>query len=104
MLYYQDRPVVVARSYASHQHFVSNEDGNGLKRYEWTTNIIKQLGGFSRDKSESWEAVMSDEIAQKYRRPDHLDYWLWDDKFYNEAPIGDLEHIGGLIGIEDGDR
>ena len=104
ILYFEDRKVCVARSAASHLHFVSDFDGNGLKRYYWTSNIIKRLDGNNREKSPMWESVMDDKIAQGYRRVEHEDYWLWDDKFYNESSIEDLEHIGSLIGIKDGDN
>ena len=112
ILYFEGKPVAAARSAASHLHFVNDEDGNGLKRYYWTSNIIKKLDGNVRstiadardeekEHSRLWEIVVNDTIAKNYRRVEHEDYWLWDDKFYN-APIDDLKHIGSIIGIEDG--
>ena len=112
VLYFENKQVCVARSAASHQHFVNDSDGNGIKRYYWTSNIIKKLDGNvksiladardeEKEHSRLWEIIVNDEIAKKYRRVEHLDYWLWDDTFYN-APLEDLEYIGNLIGIKDG--
>lgn len=111
ILYFENKPVAVARSAASHIHFVNDEDNNGLKRYYWTSGIIKKLDGNVRstiadardeekEHSRLWEIIVNDKIAQKYRRVDHVDYWLWDDTFYN-APLEDLKHIGSIIDIKD---
>ena len=113
ILYLDDKPVCVARSAASHLHFVNDSDGNGAKRYYWTSSIIKKLDGNVRstvadardeekEHSRFWEIITKNEIAQKYRRVDQEDYWLWDDTFYNDASIADLEYIGSLIDIKDG--
>ena len=40
-----------------------------------------------------WE----DPVCQKYRRPEHEDFFLWGHAFY-EAPVEDLRHIAALIG------
>ena len=101
ILYYDNRPVCVARSYASHEHFCRDDDGQGAKRGKLSHAIIKALGGFQREKTSGWEAIFNDETAGNYRRKDHQDYWLWDDSFYN-APIEDLEHIASLAGAKKG--
>lgn len=101
MLYYDGKPVCVARSFASHQHFARDDDGQGAARGKLSHAIIKKLGGFHREKTPEWKAVWSDETAEKYRRKDHQDYWLWSDDFYN-APLQDLQHIASLVGVKKG--
>ena len=44
-----------------------------------------------------WDKVWDDDLCQKYRRPEHEDWWLWNHAFFN-APIPDLRHIAGLVG------
>ena len=53
------------------------------------------------ERNEYWEKVWNDKIAQKYRRPEHVNYWLWNDDFYN-APIEDLKYIAALAGVKKG--
>lgn len=100
ILYHDNRPVCVARSYASHEHFCRDDDGNGAARGKLSHAIIKALGGYHRETTPEWEAVWSDETAGKYRRKDHKDYWLWDDAFFN-APLEDLRHIAGIVGAKE---
>lgn len=103
ILYYEDCPVCVARSFASHQHFASDEDGQGQERGRLSLGIIKALGGTHRpgEPTPEWDAIEDDEIANSYRRKDHENTWLWDDAFYN-APIADLRHIADLVGMKKG--
>lgn len=94
-LYYNNRKICIARSYAAHQCFTLDEDNNGNIRHKFTKSIIEKLNN-ERDK---WSKLFEDKIANKYRREEHKDHWLWNDSFYN-ASIEDLEHIANLIGVE----
>ena len=103
LLYYDDKPVCVARSAASHEHFTRNDDGNGLERSKLSHAIINALASENFDtpqeRNEAWQAIWNDSLTQKYRRPEHLDYWLWNDDFYN-ASIDDLKYIAALAGVK----
>ena len=101
VLYIGDTPVAVARSFASHQHFARDDDGQGAARGKLSHAIIKKLGGYHRETTPEWEAVWNDETAEKYRRKDHVDFWLWDDAFFN-APLEDLRHIASIVGVKKG--
>ena len=101
ILYHEGKPVAVARSFASHEHFARNDDGEGIRRGELSSAIIKALGGNTRETTPEWEAVFDDPVCQNLRRKEHEDYWLWDDSFF-QAPIEDLEHIAGLVGLKKG--
>jgi hypothetical protein len=101
MLYYDNRPICVARSYSSHEHFARDDDGQGLARGKLSHEIIKALGGthYEGEPTPGWNAIEGDEIAESYRRKDLETSWFWNDSFYN-APIEDLLHIAGLVGIK----
>ncbi len=103
MLYYDDLPVCVARSFASHQHFACNYDGKGLRRGSLSHSIVEFLSPKNfdspQDRDKAWEAVWEDDWVQKYRREEHADFWLWNNDFYH-APIEDLERIAELIGMK----
>lgn len=48
-----------------------------------------------------WDKVWDDQLCQKYKRPEHEDFWLWNHDFYN-ASIEDLKYIANLIGAKEG--
>ena len=88
----------ITRNAAAHEYFARNDDGNGLERGKLSHAIIKTLGGFNAN-PERWEKIFTDDLAQKYRRPEHQDYWLWSDAFFN-ASIEDLKYLATLAGVK----
>lgn len=105
ILYYDDKPVCVSRSAAAHEYFARNDDGEGLKRGKLSHAIINRLAQTQfnsvQERNKYWQVVWNDSLAQKYRRPEHADYWLWNDDFFN-APIKDLEYIAALVNVKKG--
>lgn len=97
-LWHGDKPVCKAQSAAAHEYFACNDDGNGFERGKLSHAIIETLGGYGGD-SELWAKIFTDNLAQKYRRPEHQDYWLWNDAFFN-APIDDLKYLAALVGVK----
>lgn len=97
-LWFDNRAVCRSRSAAAHEYFARNNDGNGLERYRLSHAIIKTLGGFNAN-PDRWEKIFEDNMAQKYRRPEHADYWLWNDDFFN-ASIDDLKYLATLTGVK----
>ena len=95
-MYYDNRKICVATSYAAHRYFSLDDDEAGILRNKLCQSIIKKLDGHGGEK---WNIIYKDNIAKKYKKEEHEDYWLWNDKFYN-APINDLKHIASTIGIE----
>ncbi|MBO6304490.1 MAG: hypothetical protein J6M62_05345 [Selenomonadaceae bacterium] len=99
LLYFENEPVCVASSAASHEHFTRDDDGNGKERGKLTQAILEALepqnGETREDRDNRWEIIWNDTLAQKYRKQEHQTYWLWNDDFFN-APIEDLKHIGAL--------
>lgn len=98
VLWHDGKAICISRSAAAHEYFARNDDGNGLERGKLSHAIIKTLGGFGGD-SDRWQIIYDDELAQKYRRADHQDYWLWSDDFFN-APIEDLKYLAALVGVK----
>ena len=104
-LYFCDGKVCLANSAAAHEYFARDDDGEGLRRGLLSHAIVDRLAPRQFDsreeRNEYWEKVWNDKIAQKYRRPEHVNYWLWNDDFYN-APIEDLKYIAALAGVKKG--
>lgn len=96
-LIHQGRRLCAVTSRKAHLYFVRDDDGQGRERGALTLAITKRLekrdGGYQR----RWDLVWEDPVCQKYRHPEHEDFFLWGHKFY-EAPVEDLRHIAALIG------
>ena len=54
--------------------------------------IIARLEKKGDGHQDRWDKVWDDPLCQKYRRPEHEDFWLWNYDFFN-APVADLRHI-----------
>lgn len=99
LLWLGDRVVCKSRSAAAHQYFARNDDGNGLERRKLSRAIIDTLGGLTTKPDDRWKHIFEDELAKKYRRTEHADFWLWNDDFFN-APIDDLKYLAALAGVK----
>lgn len=101
-IFHGDRLLCAADSQITKNFFVQSDDGRGIERGKLITAIEKQLTPKNkRDKSSEsrWSKIWEDARCKPYKRPDHEDFWLWNEDFYN-APIEDLEHIAGLTGTK----
>ena len=102
-LYQGERKICVARSAAAHEYFACDYDGKGFERGKISHAIIERLEqknfNSPQERDEFWKKIWKDNLTQKYRRPDHLDFWLWNDDFFN-APIEDLKYIAELVGVK----
>lgn len=78
----------------AYQYFARNDDSKGLERGNLTQRIIARLKDAPQ---EVWNKVWEDNLCQKYKRPEHSDYWLWNHDFYN-AEIDELRYIAELVG------
>ena len=72
---FDGRPVCAVTSQNAYDYFSQDDDGYQAR----------------------WDKVWGDPLCQKYRRPEHEDFWLWNYDFFN-APVVDLYHIARLIG------
>ena len=96
-LTYQGRQLCAVTSRKAHLYFARNDDGQGQERGALTLAITKRLERRDKDHQARWDRVWEDSTCQKYRHPEHEDFFLWGHAFY-EAPVEDLRYIAGLIG------
>lgn len=94
-----DKIICSNKSEISHQYFALNDDGHGLERGRLTQEIQKILSKRDEHYQDRWDKVWDDPICQKYKRPEHADYWLWNHEFF-EANIFDLRYIAKLVGVK----
>ena len=96
ILMHKGSAVCMDTSQHAYDFFSCDDDGCGLERGCRTADIIKILGKPDGNHQERWDRLWSDASLQKYRRPEHLDHWLWNYDFFC-APVKDLEYIRKLI-------
>jgi len=97
LIIHQGAAVCAVTSRNAHLYFARDDDGQGRERGALTLAITSTLEKQDKDHQARWDRVWEDETAQKYRRQDHEDHFLWGHAFF-EAPVEDLRHIADLIG------
>lgn len=97
MITHQGAAVCAVASRNAHLYFARDDDGQGRERGALTLAITKRLERRDKDHQARWDRVWEDSTCQKYRHPEHEDFFLWGHAFY-EAPVEDLRYIAGLIG------
>ncbi len=85
-------------SETAHKYFARDSDGSGLERGRLTSSIIAAVSRQGKAHETRWAKLWADPLACRYRREDHVDFWVWSHGFF-EAPIEDLRHIAALIGV-----
>lgn len=85
-----------ANSAEAYEYTARNDDGMGLPRGELINKIKQRLEKRNLNWQKRWDRLWDDERANRLRRTDHEDNWVWGHAFYN-ASIEDLQHIWGLI-------
>lgn len=97
MITHQGAAVCAVASRNAHLYFARDDDGRGRERGVLTLAITSTLEKRDKGYQDRWDLVWEDEISQKYRHPEHEDFFLWGHAFF-EAPVEDLRHIADLIG------
>ena len=100
-LYYQGKSICSVTSNNAHTYFSQNDDGNGAQRGSLVRAIKNTLERKDSNYQNRWDKVWDDQLCQKYKRPEHEDFWLWNHDFYN-ASSEDLKYIANLIGAKEG--
>ena len=85
-------------SESAHKYFARDSDGNGLERGQLIASIIAIVSKRDKAHTDRWKKLWADPLACRYRREDHVDFWVWSHAFF-EAPVEDLRHIAALIGL-----
>ena len=93
------RCLCAVTSQNAYDHFSRDDDGLGKERGKLVQDIRHTLERRDAKRQARWDALWADEVANRLRRKDSPDFWIWSFDFYN-ADIPDLEHIANLIGIK----
>lgn len=83
-------------------YFAQNDDGMGLERGSIVHKIVSHLRKLNQkpeQKAAVWKKIWNDPVCLKYKRPEYVDYWLWNYDFYN-ADLHDLRYIAKLVGAK----
>ena len=97
LLFWRGAAVCATTSQDAYDFFSQDDDGQGEVRGRLVGAIMARLERRDGGYQARWDKVWEDSLCQKYRRPEHKDWWLWNHAFFN-APVKDLQHIAGLIG------
>lgn len=97
LIIHQGAAVCAVTSRNAHLYFARDDDGQGRERGALTLAITSTLERRDKGYQDRWDLVWEDPVCQKYRHPEHEDFFLWGHAFF-EAPVEDLRHIADLIG------
>ena len=82
----------------AYDYFSRDDDGNGLERGKLVHDIMRTLERRDAKYQSRWDRLWADEGANKLRRTEYEDYWLWSFAFYN-ADVNELRRIRLLLEV-----
>ena len=82
----------------AYDFFSRNDDGHGLERGKLVHDIRRTLERRDAKYQSRWDRLWADEGANKLRRADHDDFWVWNHNFYN-ADVNELRRIRLLLEV-----
>lgn len=80
----------------AYDYFSRDDDGKGRERGKLVQDIRRTLERRDAKYQSRWDRLWADEGANKLRRTEHEDYWLWSYAFYN-ADVNELRRIRRLL-------
>ena len=90
------RRLCAVTSQNAYDHFSRDDDGIGRERGKLVQDIQRTLERRDAKYQSRWDRLWADEGANKLRRTEHEDYWLWSYAFYN-ADVNELRRISQLL-------
>lgn len=96
LLFCNEQPLCAVTGQNAYDYFSQDDDGQGRMRGRLVAAIVARLEKRDAGYQARWDKVWEAPTCQKYRRPEHENFWLWNHDFYN-APVDDLQHIAELI-------
>lgn len=96
MILCHGKPICYNDSQNCFDHFARNDDGQGLRRGALTQEIMRRLSKQDALHQDRWNTMWADERANRLRRKDHPDHWIWSGDFYS-APVEELERLLKII-------
>ena len=99
ILYWNGAAVCGVSSQNAYDYFSRDDDGQGEFRGKLVGAIKATLEKRDAGYQARWNKVWADPRCERYKRPEHEDWWVWNYDFYN-APIPDLQYIASLVGAK----
>ena len=90
------RRLCAVTSQNAYDYFSRDDDGMGLERGKLVHDIRSTVERRDAKYQSRWARLWADEGANKLRRTEHEDYWLWSFAFYN-ADVNELRRICQLL-------
>ena len=90
------RRLCAVTSQNAYDYFSRDDDEMGLERGKLVHDIRSTLERRDAKYQARWDRLWADEGANKLRRTEHEDYWLWSFAFYN-ADVNELRRIRRLL-------
>ena len=82
----------------AYDFFSRNDDGHGLERGKLVKDIRRTLERRDAKHQARWDKLWADAGANRLRRADHDDFWVWNHDFYN-ADVPELRRIRLLLEV-----
>lgn len=80
----------------AYDYFSRDDDDHGAERGQLVRDIREKLERRDAGYQDRWDKLWEDAGANKLRRPEHEDFWVWSFDFYN-APVHELRRIKNLV-------
>ena len=90
------RRLCAVTSQNAYDYFSRDDDGMGRERGTLVHDIRRTLERRDAKYQSRWDRLWADEGANKLRRTEHEDYWLWSYAIYN-ADVNELRRIRRLL-------
>ena len=82
----------------AYDYFSRDDDGMGLERGKLVQDIRRTLERRDAKHQARWDKLWADAGANRLRRADHKDFWVWNHDFYN-ADVNELRRIRLLLEV-----
>ena len=92
------RRLCAVTSQHAYYHFSRDDDGLGKERGKLVQDIRRTLERRDAKHQTRWDKLWADAGANRLRRADHDDFWVWNHDFYN-ADVPELRRIRLLLEV-----
>ena len=92
------RKLCADTSQNAYDYFSRDDDGHGLERGKLVHDIRRTLERRDAKHQARWDKLWADVGANRLRRADHKDFWVWNHDFYN-ADVNELRRIRRLLEV-----
>ena len=82
----------------AYDYFSRDDDGLGKERGKLVKDIRRTLERRDAKHQARWDKLWADAGANRLRKADHKDFWVWNHNFYN-ADVNELRRIRLLLAV-----